>query len=384
MENKFIESDFIKVKQPLGEFFVGKLRFEDLLKISYSDVRRIEKSEQNGYETYFGIQRKLSDKRVKEISDYVTTMDATFPSSVLLAINQFSYDDDGYILDDDPNIIFDKSSNKLKIKKIDNIAHIIDGQHRVFGLKRALEKNGLFDEEIQNFELIVTVFVNMDDEDQAMVFSTINKSHTKVNQSLVYDLFDLAKTRSPQRCAHNIVKLLNERSESPFYNKVKMLGIADDFENETIAQATLADLIVKYISKNPTIDRDYLKRGKKLELYNGNYDLKYIFRDWFIDNEEGKIARVLWNYFTAVSNKWKIAWTDNSYILSKSTGVISLMKFLKDIYMSKEYPMSIISIDDFSEIFNRSELNDEDFKNNIFPSGAVGQNELYKKFKNLL
>lgn len=382
MTVKYIKSKFIKVKQPLGDFYIGKMKFGELLKIAYADVRRIERDEQTGYESYFGIQRNLSEKRINEISNYVTTLDATFPSSVLLAIDEFSIKTENeFEMSEEPNVIFDEKENELLIKEEENIAHIIDGQHRVFGLKRALEKVGVFADEILNFELVVTVFVNMDDENQALVFSTINKAHTKVNQSLVYDLFDLAKTKSPQRVVHNIVKLLNEREESPFKDKIKMLGFAQDTSKETITQATLAELILGYISKNAMLDRDYLKRGKSLDLFKGNDAKKYFFREWFINDEEAKIARVVWNYFKAVEEKWSLAWNDNSKILSKSTGIISLMRFLKDIIENLNGFNRIVSIDEFKVIFDKISLSDNDFTNDEFKAGGVGQSKLYKKLR---
>ena len=382
MSANYIKSKFIKVKQPLGDFYIGKMKFGELLEIAYADVRRIEKDEQTGYESYFGIQRNLSEKRIKEISNYVRTLDATFPSSILLAIDEFSIDsNDEFQMSEHPNVIFEENQSELSIKKEENIAHIIDGQHRVFGLKRALGEAGVFEQEILDFELVVTIFVNMDDENQALVFSTINKAHTKVNQSLVYDLFDLAKTKSPQRVVHNIVKLLNEREESPFKDKVKMLGFAEDTSKETITQATLAELILGYISKNAMLDRDFLKRGKSLELFNGNDANKYFFREWFINDEEAKIARVIWNYFKVVEEKWNIAWNDNTKVLSKSTGIISLMRFLKDIITHFNAINRIVSIEEFKQIFDKISLTNEDFTNDEFKSGGVGQAKLYKRLK---
>ncbi len=379
--NNYIKSNFIKVSQPLGDFFIGKMRFEELLKISFADVRRIERDEQTGYESYFGIQRKLSEKRVKEISEYVTTMDATFPSSILLAIDEFTLDMNTLETSENPNIIFSEITNILEIKNEENIAHIIDGQHRVFGLKKALDNGGLFSQKIKDFELIVTIFVNMDDENQALVFSTINKAHTKVNKSLVYDLFDLAKTRSPQRTVHNVVKLLNERDESPFKNKIKMLGFAEDTKKETIAQATLAELILSNMSKNAMLDRDYLKRGKSLEKYTVNDLKKYFFRNWFINEEDAKIARLVWNYFKVVEEKWEEAWNDNTKILSKSTGVISLMRFLRDVVEHYNASDRIITIEEFKTIFDKIEITNKEFTNDEFKSGGVGQAKLYKRLK---
>jgi len=372
-KNKYISVECLEVKQPLGTFYVGKMEYEDLLDISYSDIRRIEKEEQNEYETYFGIQRSLSKKRIREIAQYITNIDATFPSSILLAIKSIDIDSDG----PHDNVSYNKDSKVLKIKRDQNIAHIIDGQHRVFGLKHAVENPDLFDQ-IDDFELIVTIFIDMDKDDQAMIFSTINKAQTKVNKSLVYDLYELAKTRSPQRTAHNIVRLLNEREGSPFKDKVKMLGVADDKEKESITQATLVELMLKYITSNPMQDRDDLKRGKKIEKPSQTEQDKLFFRNWFIQGKDEYIAKIMWNYFSAVQNNWEKAWHDNNKILSKSTGIIALMRFLKDVigHLGTD---RIIQISEFEKIIKIIDIDDKDLTNKKYISGSVGQSTLYNE-----
>jgi DGQHR domain-containing protein len=376
MNDEIIKIECLEFHQPIGVFYVGKINIQDLLSISYADVRRIEREEKNDIETYFGIQRNLSNSRVKEIADYVRTLDATFPSSILIAISSNDIDnpvEDGFVE-------FDPLTKCLLIKKNENIAHIIDGQHRVFGFKKALENNDLFKDKINQFDLMVTIFIDMDPERQAIVFSTINKAHTKVNKSLVYDLFDLAKTQSPQRSSHNIVKLLNEKDNSPFKDKIKMLGLADDTSKETIAQATFVELILRYISNNPMIDRDTLKRGKKLDIVKDKEFEKYFFRNWFILGEEAKIAKILWNYFNAVRNKWPEAWEDNSKVLTKSTGLIAFMRLLKD-FIANYGLDKVITEEEFKYYINNIDLKDKDFINSNYKSGGVGQSDLYKDLK---
>jgi hypothetical protein len=58
----------------------------------------------------------------------------------------------------------------------------------------------------------------------------------------------LLKTRSPQRIAHNLVKLLNTTNGSPFKDRIKILGRADDPERETVTQSILAESIIRFIS----------------------------------------------------------------------------------------------------------------------------------------
>lgn len=371
---KYIENiKYIEVKQPIGKLYIANIRCEDLLDIAKFDIRRIVNEEGNDLDTYFGIQRKPSPARLKEISEYVGFIDATFPSSIVIAINTYKNIEDEVLV---KNIII--NDNSLSIRKSDEIAQIIDGQHRLLGLQKALDDNQLFNNNIKDFELVVTIYVDMDIENQSMVFSTINKAQTKVNKSLVFDLYDLSNSRSPYRTAHNIVRVLNENEKSPLKDKIKMLGIADDPENETIAQATLVDCIVEYISKSPLKDRDTLKRNEKLILGN---DKKLFFREWFKEEADIKIIQVILHYFIAINKKWNNPWNNNTIIV-KSTGIIAFMKFFNFIIQNKFIPKDkiflnrIILVEEFDEIFKDIDIKDEDFNNANFPAGGIGQSKL--------
>jgi DGQHR domain-containing protein len=375
--NNWIELKCLEIEQPIGTFYVGKIDWTDLLKISYSEKRRILDEEKNETESYFGIQRELSDKRLKEISQYVTYKDATFPSSIVLAIPSVTkIDDENEIL----NVTFEETTNTLKIRNDSKIAHIIDGQHRIFGLEKLEIDNPLVAKNLK-FELLVSIFIDIDDDNQSMVFATINKAQTKVNKSLVYDLFELAKTKSPQRTAHNIVKLLDEETNSPLRGMINRLGKANDPLRETITQATLVESFIKYISNNPMKDRDIIKNGKKLELVDSKEKKIRFFRNWFINNEDEKIAEVIWNYFSAIKRQWPNAW--GTSILSKSTGVITFMKFLAPV-VDKIGIDKVISDNEFFEIISKIDIkdgigNDSDFNTTNYIPGVKGQSKLYKE-----
>jgi DGQHR domain-containing protein len=375
-DNNWIEISCLEIEQPIGVFYVGKINWQDLLEISYSEKRRIIDEENEKEPSYFGIQRELSDRRLKEISHYVSYKDATFPSSIVLAIPSVTkIDEENDII----NVEFDKTNNKLKLRRDNKIAHIIDGQHRIFGLEKYKIDNPLL-ANILNFELLVSIFVDIDDDNQSMIFATINKAQTKVNKSLVYDLFELAKTKSPQRTAHNIVKLLNEENNSPLKGMVNRLGKANDPLRETITQSTLVESFIKYISQNPMKDRDILKRGKKLDKIDGKELNSKFFRNWFIDNEDHKIAEVIWNYFSAIKRHWPLSW--GSTILTKSTGVIALLKFLSPI-VNKIGVNKVITENEFYEIISKIDIKDgngteSDFNTKNYIPGAKGQLDLYK------
>jgi len=362
----------IEFNQPIGSFYVGKISWQDLLAISYSDIRRIQREEEGSIESYLGIQRELSDGRLKEIAKYVAYSDATFPSTIVLSIKSIDRETDN------ANIIsYDDKSGELILERNDRIAQIIDGQHRVFGIQKFIENNGVFNDSFV-FDLIVTLFIDIDPDEESMIFSTINKAQTKVNKSLVYDLYDLAKTRSPQRTAHNIVKLLDEKEGSPLVGMIKRLGVANDPERETITQATLVECILNYISKDgeEMKDRDILRRGLKLELISGKDLERRFLRNWFIQEKEVEISKLLWNYFTAIKKRWSNAWNQKS-ILVKSTGLIAFMKFLGPIVRHLGIERNI-SVEEFSKILDTIEIDDDMFNTNRYIPGAKGQAELYK------
>jgi len=400
--DSYIEVDYLKLVQPIGEFYICCIKWEELIRIAEADIRKIQKEAEkdDSFDSYLGIQRKVSPKRIKDISEYVRTFDATFPTSIILHISSELRTINGKKIEDlDPvtveenlenivvqrNIFIDEHSNKLKIRNDDKVARILDGQHRIEGLRYSLENSNLFDQPLKNFDLNVTIFVDLDIDDQAQIFSVINKAQTKVNKSLVYDLFEYAKHRSPQKTSHDIVRLLNRREDSPFFKKIKILGTAEDKTSETLAQATFVELIMAYISDNPMRDRDLLKKAtifnkrpltkleKKAEIE------KFIFRNLFIDERDEIILMNIWNYFKTVQNKWPNSWNNNTEgnILNKSTGLIALMKFLRPVINKIGRHEELISLSEFESIFEIISISDGSFSKDEYVPGSSGQSKLF-------
>ena len=269
---KSISFPCIKIKQPLGEFYLARLTHNEICEITWVDVRRIEG--ERGFETYLGIQRPLKKSRVKDLSQYVLTPDACFPTGVILAVdaNCASYNDNNNVM-----TLTEYAEDGKKLIKFDQIAKVIDGQHRIEGLRAYTGKS---------FDINVSIFVDMDIADQAYLFSTVNLAQTKVNKSLVYDLFDLAKSRSPQKTCHNIAVALDKNESSPFYQRIKRLGVATEGRfNETITQATFVQSLMRYISDNPEKDRAIYLKGSVPELTHGKELEKFIFRNMFIEEK---------------------------------------------------------------------------------------------------
>src|SRR5688500_7897416 len=94
--NREVELSVVRVKQPIGEIYIGSMPSEKLWEIVEYDMREIRLKE-DGIYLATGIQRKLDEKRVAEIATYVKTVDATFPTAVVLAISSdcVSFESDG-------------------------------------------------------------------------------------------------------------------------------------------------------------------------------------------------------------------------------------------------------------------------------------------------
>jgi len=359
----------IKAKQPIGEFYIGAIKARDLIEITKYDFRRLVKEE--GFATYLGIQRKVIPRREREIAKYVGTIDACFPTAVILAVSGFC----AHYNDDTRNLTleeyFDEENEKNNIC-YEEIAIVLDGQHRIAGLK-AGEFEG-------DFEVNVSIFIDIDIADQAYIFSTVNLAQTKVNKSLVYDLFELAKKRSPQKTCHNIAVALDQNEKSPFFEKIKRLGVSTEGRfNETITQATFVKSLLRYISQDPIRDRDLYLRNKRPKLANVDDLNKLVFRNMFIQNKDLEIIDVIWNYFDAIKKRWPKAWnfSGRGLMLNKANGFRALMRLLRPLYLKLTAPGGVPSMQEFYKYLKKIDLKDDEFTTEEYKPGSSGEGKLF-------
>ena len=255
-----------------------------------------------------------------------------------------------------------------------DIARVIDGQHRIKGLEA-------FNGGERDFDVIVTIFVGMDIADQAYIFSTVNLLQTKVNRSLAYDLFELEKARSPQKTCHNIAVALDRESDSPFYRRIKRLGVAtEERRNETLTQAQVVECLLWYISKDPIKDRDLQLRKQTPKKVSGVESHQLFLRNWFIEGDDLKILDVVWNYFDAVRSRWPDAWhvVERGNILNRTNGFRALMRFLRPVYQRVAAPAAVPKAADYEAILGTVELRDQDFTAETFKPGTSGEVLLFR------
>ena len=298
---KRIETPIIQITQPIGDFYLGKV---DASKLKDSVIIKRKR------ETSSGIQRDLNNERLREIKEYCSDPDATFPTSIILSIDTNRSGVSCEIKDDILRLDFE-----------DYFGSVIDGQHRLEGI--------LMSDNADLFELPIVFMLNPTVEDEAYVFSIINSTQRKVDPSLIYDLFDVMPSRSPKKTVHDIARAFNGRYDSPFYNRLKMLGKKTaDQTDATLSQGTFAKRILKLITNNADEDARRIKRGEKLIP-----DEKLIFREFFIADEDDIIMKILLNCFNALRKVFDVEWKKpRNNILWKTTGFNAVIDSLPTIY----------------------------------------------------
>jgi len=342
-----MELPVVKIRQNNLEFYLGSFKIVDFQKFAkYTELLIIGFTDEGKPVYNNEVQRKTDNSKTNRISDFLIYNDrALFPTNIVVGVPMEMIE-----------LINDKNNNQYEIILDENFLEdkslmtIIDGQHRVRGIEKALERlrTEEFDidkdkaiERIQNMELVVTFFIAPTLDFQASIFSTINRTQKKVTESLVYSLFGLSKVSSPFKSALDIALELNSEIDNPFYDRIKLYGgNYKRGESPPLTQATVVKSIVKMISKNfrEAEKEQYLKR-EELKVDEKN---KLPFRSYYIQNRDSKIKEILTAFFSAVENSflsqkgeklWKFEEDQNkpTNILQTTVGFTALINILADL-----------------------------------------------------
>lgn len=251
-----------------------------------------------------GCQRLLNKARAKRLADYILggqdSKDAFLPTSVFLAT--------------DRSIPFDEEAHTIEIlpEEIGPFS-VVDGQHRLEGLRLAAEK----DDRVLDFEIPVNIAVDLPRIAQMCHFLIVNTTQKSVDKSVEQriiarltdaldvedDLPSLPKwilnivEKGEVEKAVKFVDYLNEVDGSPWKGKIKMANASP--EDSTINQRSFVKAIVRYV-------------------LTANNPLSAIVKDF--DKEK----KIFLNYWKAIAN---ILDDGNSAVLYKYNGVELFCKF---------------------------------------------------------
>lgn len=227
-------------------------------------------------DTLEGYQRNLSRQRAADIARYLDKEGGCIPNSIVLNL--------------EPGAKYNAKTQTLVIPNRTRSAWVIDGQHRMFGLKQSNK----------TYDIAVTAFLGLDVENQAKQFKVINSKQKGVPTSLLYDLLDLTKDGTfVQQRGHELAARLNREPESPFYGQIDMTGGGDGFITQTRVVTSLESLIS---------DRGALYQYSEEEQYG-----------------------ILRNYFTAVKSLLSVEWGNKKSVLTKALGFTALLIILPQV-----------------------------------------------------
>jgi DGQHR domain-containing protein len=245
--------------------YATALKVSDLVSENFYSVETLDPADPDDK----GYQRLLNVARAKRLADYIIkgqdSQDAFLPTSVFLATDKpIAYNEQ------DHTILFDTSAV--------GPFSVVDGQHRLEGLKLAAQK----DARVLNFEVPVNIAINLMPIAQMCHFLIVNTTQKSVDKSVeqriiarltdaldVEDLPSLPKwilrtvEKGEVERAIKYVDYLNETEDSPWLGKIKMANA--ESENGTINQRSFVKAIVKYVltANNPiSIIKDFDKEKR--------------------------------------------------------------------------------------------------------------------------
>ncbi|KFC20418.1 DGQHR domain-containing protein [Chryseobacterium sp. FH1] len=336
---------YLKIEQPIGTFYLTSIDASVLAKVATVERR---------HENPDAVQREQSTTRIKDIAKYCGDSDATFPTPIIIAVKE-----DADVRIDEDYILFNED---------EVLGEVIDGQHRLEGLKAS--------NYLSKFQMPVVLMFDLFPSQKAYVFSIINSKQTRVNMSLIYDLFALSDKRSPYKSCHEMARALNIEKGSPFSNRLKMLGKKEENQDfASLSQGTFIKYLLELITKNPDDDTRRIKNGESIEPNE-----KLVFRQYFIDNQDAVMFKIILNLFNGVRDAFETEWDNpKDYIISKPIGFGSVIKAYPTIHrigVSQNKLTRDFFKDTFVNFKNYLELKDIKLTSEYFGSNEQARTKL--------
>jgi DGQHR domain-containing protein len=187
----------------------------------------------------------------------------------------------------------------LKVPEREGILRAIDGQHRLLALHADIER---FDGE--PFTVPAVIFDRLPEDHVVQMFVTINAKHTRLNSSHLVSLSGRQLYRDDAlAAAHDIVRALNDREDSPLYGEIKLLGVG----RGRVAQAPLAQELKKLFAV------DAFGAGRKGD------DFREESRRFFL------------NYLKQVAQLFSAAWNGRKYSIRTATALRAFIRVAPDV-----------------------------------------------------
>jgi DGQHR domain-containing protein len=188
---------------------------------------------------------------------------------------------------------------RLKVPEREGILRAIDGQHRLLALHADIDN--IKDED---FTVPAIIFDRLPEDHVVQMFVTINAKHTRLNASHLVSLSGRQLYRDDAlAAAHDVVRALNDREDSPLHAEIKLLGVG----HGRVAQAPLAQELKKLFASDafggPRKSADFREDAKK----------------FFV------------NYFRQVAVVFGAAWNGRKYSIKSANALRAFIRIAPDV-----------------------------------------------------
>lgn len=295
------EYRYITSKFKEKDIYTFSMKIKDLLSIYYVAARGLS-TEQGA------VQRILNRRRIDDIKNFVLGGNLFVNTFI---INWTDATEEPKIKKDTLNIPLDGRR-----------AQVLDGQHRISGLREAI----LLKPEIGEKYILVSMALQLTTPEAANIFLNINSEQKPVPKSLIYDLFGQAfddKEHAINR-ASDIITFLNKEESSPYYQMIKYPGSQKN--------AGLIDLAIFVNAIKPHLNKD--------GVFN-TYNL----------NEIETQKKIIKNFYTTLKETYGKFWdikSENPFF--KAAGFNGSFDFLCEILIPKCIDEKSFSVDKMKEL----------------------------------
>jgi DGQHR domain-containing protein len=194
---------------------------------------------------------------------------------------------------------------RLKVPEREGILRAIDGQHRLLALHADIDN--MRDED---FQVPAIIFDRLPEDHIVQMFVTINAKHTRLNASHLVSLSGRQLYRDDAlAAAHDVVRALNDREDSPLHNEIKLLGVGKG----RVAQAPLAQEFKRLFA-----DEDALGGPRKAAQFRDDSKTFFV------------------NYLKQVSSVFETAWHGRKYSIRSATALRAFVRVAPDVLRAVE------------------------------------------------
>jgi DGQHR domain-containing protein len=187
----------------------------------------------------------------------------------------------------------------LKVPEREGILRAIDGQHRLLALHADIDRF-----EGEDFSVPAIIFDRLPEDHVVQMFVTINAKHTRLNASHLVSLSGRQLYRDESLAtAHDVVRALNDREDSPLHDEIKLLGVG----RGRVAQAPLAQELKKLFS------------SESFASVRRSDDFHEESRKFFV------------NYFKQIAVVFEGAWNGRKYAIKSAPALRAFVRVAPDV-----------------------------------------------------